>query len=65
MPKVEQVAGARILIVYNGQRVEVQANCDTSAQLLMLTIATRLVVDKALGGGRGARDIADLLRGGG
>ena len=63
MPEVQDVPGARILIVWDGKRIEMRANVPAHVAVLMTAAAARLALDKFLGGPAGARDIASILRG--
>ncbi len=63
MPKVEEIGGARVLIVWEGRKVSVRGNCPPHVVVLMTDMAHRLALEKLASGAAGAQDIAKILRG--
>ncbi len=48
MGKVEEVQGARVLIVWDGKKLDVRSNCPPHVGLLMAVSAQRLLTDQFL-----------------
>ena len=65
MPKVESIQGARVLIVWNGHKVELRANVLPLVQIAMIEGALQIALEAFFRKGPGPGGIADLLQGGG
>jgi len=65
MPKVEEIQGARLLLVWNGNRLELRSNAPPLMQIAMLEGGLRIALDGFFKRGQPSRDLNDLLRGGG
>ena len=64
-PKIETLQGARVLIVWNGNKVELRANVPPLVQIAMLEGALKIALESFFTKGPGPGGIADLLSGGG
>ena len=62
MPKVEEIQGARVLVVWNGYRIELRANVLPLVQIAMLEGALKIALESFFTKGPGPAGIADLLR---
>ena len=65
MPNVEGIQGARVLVVWNGNRIELRANVLPLVQIAMLEGALKIALESFFTKGPGPGGIADLLQGGG
>ena len=65
MAKIEEVQGARVLVVWNGNRIELRANVLPLVQIAMLEGALKIALESFFRRGPGPAGIADLLQGGG
>jgi hypothetical protein len=62
--KIEAVQGARVLIVWNGSRLELRANVAPLVQIAMCEGALKIALESFFTKGPGPAGIEDLLRGG-
>jgi len=65
MGKIETLQGARVLIVWNGNRVELRANVPPLVQIAMIEGALKIALESFFRSGPGPGGIQDLLAGGG
>ena len=65
MPEVQEIAGARLLIVWNGNRLELRSNAPPLMQIAMLEGGLRTALDGFFRRGQPSKDLAEVLRGGG
>lgn len=63
MARVEDVPGFRVVVTWDGRRIDVKANCPLHVQLVMLDTGHAIVLNKFASGGPGAQEIARQLRG--
>ncbi len=65
LPKVETIQGARLLIVWNGSKLELRANVPHLMQIAMLEGGLRIALDGFFRGGQPSTELGRLLGGGG
>ena len=65
MPKIEEVQGARVLIVWNGNRLELRANVAPLVQIAMCEGGLKIALEKFFRSGLPSTELAGLLGGGG
>ncbi len=63
LAKIQDIPAARILIVWDGKKIEIRANVLPHVALIMTDAAHELALRKFLGAGGSASDIARVLRG--
>ena len=62
MPEVQEIEGARVLLVWKGRRVELFSNAPTLMQIAMLEGGLRIALDGFFRRGQPSKELADVLR---